>query len=470
MKHPNRTHLIASGAATILALAVLAWSAGDAQAQNQTYRVTAFARTVTNSGMTQVADRGPITVTDRFQRMGLTENLSSTTSLGSSNIAASSRWANSNPNDVNQGECQSEWMDRVAINAPGRNGTTGTLTVRVKTVGQLRPVLIPAETPVADLSAAIAQLTFDQFLGAGTRLQLSHSVSARGETQGTSQPFLGQEFLVQFPITFGTGHFYRLNLRVYVDAFGNSGESFEVTGNASASWGGIASVTDSDGVPVTNYTVTSDSGLDYTQSLEPRKNLWAAGDDLLVNERDDAAGEGAPVNATVPEWSYGFRSTPGGSALTLFTAAQHQNGVGHPEVDGWIPGAGVLVNAGSVPVSVDLGGGSSSEVRPGQLLMQPTGNEYAVARWTAPAAGTYAIAARWVDVQSASGNGAAGYVVVNGEQIFGGQDSSQACSRARAGPMGARSRWRRAPLCSRWARRWTSSSARTVMRMPTSLR
>ena len=307
-----RLHLLSIYGSLALFFGVL-FPAGDVQAQNQTYRVTAFVQTATNTPRSQVADRGPITVTDSFQRMGLRQRLSSTTSLGSSVIDASSKWVDSNPNDVNQGECQSEWMDRVAVNSPGRNGTTGTLTVRITTGGQLRPVLQPANTPiVADLGAAIAQLTVDQFLGAGTRLERSHTVNARGETIGTSAPFLGQEFLVQFPITFGTGHFYKINLRIYVDAFGNSGESFEVEADATAAWGGIASVTDSNGAPVSDYTVTSDSGGDYTRSLEPKKNLWAAGGDLLANEENDASGEGEPVNATVPSGVTVFVPRPAG--------------------------------------------------------------------------------------------------------------------------------------------------------------
>ena len=151
-------------------------------------------------------------------------------------------------------------------------------------------------------------------------------------------------------------------------------------------------------------------------------NLWAAGRDLTRNERADLAGEAQPVNATVPEWSYGFRNTPGGSALTLFTAAQHQNGLGQADIDGWSAGVGVSVsvNTGSGPVSLP----GSEPLQPGQLLVVPTPQEFAVARWTAPETGTFAVAARWVDADERGGNGAAGYVVLNGQQIFGGQDSA----------------------------------------------
>ncbi len=150
-------------------------------------------------------------------------------------------------------------------------------------------------------------------------------------------------------------------------------------------------------------------------------NLWAAGRDLARNELADLAAETQPVNAIVPQWSYGYRATPNGSALTLFTAAQHQNGLGQSDIDGWSAGAGVSVSVNTASGSVSLPG--SEPLRAGQLLLVPTPAEFAVARWTAPEAGTFNVAARWVDADKRGGNGAAGYVVLNGQQIFGGQDS-----------------------------------------------
>ena len=90
-----RLHLLSIYGSLALFFGVL-FPAGDVQAQNQTYRVTAFVQTVTDTPRSQVADRGPITVTDSFQRMGLRQRLSSTTSLGSSVIDASSKWVDSN--------------------------------------------------------------------------------------------------------------------------------------------------------------------------------------------------------------------------------------------------------------------------------------------------------------------------------------------------------------------------------------
>ncbi len=149
------------------------------------------------------------------------------------------------------------------------------------------------------------------------------------------------------------------------------------------------------------------------------RELWGAGPDLSSNELGDLPAEQNGINATANAWSYGTRSSFLGTALTVFSAGQHQNGIGHADVDGWAPDAAVLVNKGSSPVTIDLAGETSIPVRPGQIIVEPTGSLYPVVRWTAPEAGTYNVAARWVDLDSTIGNGAAAHVLVNGVEVFG---------------------------------------------------
>ena len=62
--------------------------------------------------------------------------------------------------------------------------------------------------------------------------------------------------------------------------------------------------------------------------------LWGAGLNLRANERPDNASEGEATNAKVPQWSYGYRSAAAGTALTLFTPAQHINDPSG--LEGWI--------------------------------------------------------------------------------------------------------------------------------------
>lgn len=177
---------------------------------------------------------------------------------------------------------------------------------------------------------------------------------------------------------------------------------------------GVVSVKDASGNPVSGYELTSRSGTTYG----PRK-LWAAGVDLITNEIADAPEEKNSTNATNPMWSYGYRSGALGTAFTPFAPEQHQNGVGHPEVDGWSAGAAVLANTAGADVTLALDGVTSKTVRAGQLVLQPSATQYAVVRWVAPEKGTYSIAARWADIDASGGNGAAAHVVVNGVEVAG---------------------------------------------------
>lgn len=149
------------------------------------------------------------------------------------------------------------------------------------------------------------------------------------------------------------------------------------------------------------------------------RELWGAGPELSENEAGNLPAEEDGVNATSPAWSYGHRSTFLGTALTVFTPAQHQNGIGHSDVDGWVPNAGVLVNKGVAPAVLSLSGETTIPVLPGQIILKPATGAFPVVRWTAPEAGTYNIAARWVDLDNSVGNGAAAHVVVNGVEVFG---------------------------------------------------
>ena len=157
--------------------------------------------------------------------------------------------------------------------------------------------------------------------------------------------------------------------------------------------------------------------------------LRSAGRDLARNEVPDRAAEVNAVNASVPEWSYGYRNSAAGTAFTLFTAAQHTNSsrgrAGNlnqpsPAMQGWDPDAVVLVNTGLAPVLYNYGFGPLRPIFPGQMFMHPSqANAFAVARWTAPAAGSYRILAKWFDLDAGGGNGASAHVVINGKEVFG---------------------------------------------------
>jgi hypothetical protein len=146
---------------------------------------------------------------------------------------------------------------------------------------------------------------------------------------------------------------------------------------------------------------------------------WDAAADLLANEKPDGgAQELANPNATVPQWSYGYRETAGGAALTLFSAAagEHTNAIlGNESLEGWASPAGAF----TIPfVYVDV-----TQADPAGLGMHPA-NEgdartYDVVRWTAPTAGTYDVAATWQDADAGGGSGAEAFVVLNGTSVAG---------------------------------------------------
>ena len=318
--------------------------------------------------------------------------------------------------DSADGRAAVQFLDRITVNAPGRAGQAGVMTVAVESFGSVTATSARNDGTNFPVAQARANLSV---------LKNRSAVATYSEYAGTdgfitdTPKFLNTVVTQQVSFTFGTP----FEIGVVIGGSTNAYDRFPAAAvsDVNSNWGGITAVKDANGADVTGYTVTSVSGKDFTKPFgPPPKQVWSAGEDLVLNERTDAATDSESTNAKVPQWTYGYRETAAGAAFTPFAASQHQEGVGHPDVDGWIPGVGILVNTAYLPRSLDLGG-SSKEVLPGQVIMQPTATEFAVARWTAPEAGTYNIAARWVDVQVASGDGATGHVVVNGQEIFGAQ-------------------------------------------------
>lgn len=149
--------------------------------------------------------------------------------------------------------------------------------------------------------------------------------------------------------------------------------------------------------------------------------LWAAGRDLLANEKPDRAAEANAINATVPEWSYGYRSIAASTNLTLFPPAIHVNGArGIEGFDGWLGASegSLLVNTKSEPIILNFGFGNLKPFYPQQMYLHPSSSNFMVARWTAPATGDYRFVADWLDLDNHGGNGGSGHVVINGTEVF----------------------------------------------------
>lgn len=142
---------------------------------------------------------------------------------------------------------------------------------------------------------------------------------------------------------------------------------------------------------------------------------WAAGRDLAANELAGSATELTNPNATVPQWSYGTRSTQtsGTNELNLFVPSEHENRPA--EWDGWWrqPGhatIGAVTRALGCPAPTGV-------IRHDEILIHPPSSGFTVVRWTAPVAGLFSITALWQDVDWNGGDGSNVSIVKNGTTV-----------------------------------------------------
>lgn len=165
------------------------------------------------------------------------------------------------------------------------------------------------------------------------------------------------------------------------------------------------------------WAAVAAAGVGAVWAAPAHAQTWDAAADLRANELN-GSNELLNPNGTVPEWSYGYRETPGGAALTLFSnaAGEHTNAAfGDENLEGWNSPGGAF----TIPfVLVDI-----TNADPPAILMHPqdeaAARTYDVVRWTAPAAGTYDVLATWVDSDAGGGNGAEAFVALNGTSVAG---------------------------------------------------
>ena len=145
-----------------------------------------------------------------------------------------------------------------------------------------------------------------------------------------------------------------------------------------------------------------------TQSAKP---AWNAGNDLTANERPNGPQELINPNATVSEWTYGYRPTVGGTALTLFVGpGQHFNDyLGYPSFDGWVPQGGpstAQVNPGTSPLVFNLGFGPLVPLQPKEMDVHPGIDGAIGCPLDRPYSSLFTIDAYWNDIDPNGGNGA----------------------------------------------------------------
>lgn len=157
---------------------------------------------------------------------------------------------------------QASFRDNLTIDAPGRTGTSGTLTVQFHLDG-----FVTCSGGGDSSRASYADCHFE-FRKDGSILQEEYYLLYY-DGSGEGNNFLGQQRTVAVPFTFGTPFEIRLFIETAARAYNYRGADAVGDLEHTATWGGFVSVTDATNTPVPTFTATSGSGVDFTQPITP---------------------------------------------------------------------------------------------------------------------------------------------------------------------------------------------------------
>jgi hypothetical protein len=190
----------------------------------------------------------------------------------------------------NVAQAGSRWMDSWTISAPALTGTAGTLNAAV-TVDADSLVDVNATTPAGLYALAVAGWSFRVDGGGFNVVDATggRQIDEAGVVQGYGDPgtFNFQvDFIYGQPI--GWDIIFVATSQVYgwVDDGGGLFGTAEVLFQNTIQWQGISSVLDANGQPV-DFSFTSDSGVDWTQSVPLQAvplpaSVWLLGSGLLT--------------------------------------------------------------------------------------------------------------------------------------------------------------------------------------------
>jgi hypothetical protein len=268
------------------------------------------------------------------------------------------------------------YRDNRVTNAPGRTGQAGFVTIKFTITGNL--VIDAISGPGDNVHRARARfelwITSDAGGPSGGSIK-EQGIYANGQPYGCDAcaEFLNIEQTVTYPVIFGTPYDFDLlliagaGLRAFT---GWTGGRVVADLGSTATYGGIVSVTDANGNPITDYTDTSTSGTNYVgpivpQCATPPTTLagWWPGDGNATDIRGSNNGtlqSGATFAAGRVGQAFSF---PGAGARIRVphAAALDFNATQDYTVDFWMkagpqsaPATLVEKNGGTYPYSVQL--------------------------------------------------------------------------------------------------------------------
>ena len=143
--------------------------------------------------------------------------------------------------------------------------------------------------------------------------------------------------------------------------------------------------------------------------------IWDAGTDMY-----NSFVPGPATNPNGP-WSYGTAVDTSGTITSFSTTdAGMGNQMFWNGVDGYGSTAMPMIAVNTNSVALNEGGTWTFNLAPKEIAMQPgnSGSNSVSVRWTAPAAGTYNVAATWTNIANGGGDGVDAILAQNGTSLF----------------------------------------------------
>jgi hypothetical protein len=270
-------HIALFSCATALTLGLLA---GAAPAQAASTYATLFARAGSGAADSRSGNNGEtisLSVRDgSISNVGGTSDASATVSASIGKLKAATRATGKTVGATRnfaggQAYADARWFDNITI-VGGPTGTRGSLTALLAISGSSLDTRLAGNRN--DSASVNMAFTLTTFFRTGFNIVANNATGTFIDPPKSLLLNIGFIFGSPTPIGFQLTTFVRSNASTEwfgSGAFADSGLDY---GNTVA-WDGITGVFNQTGAPITNYSVLSESGFDYTQSAVPEPATWA---------------------------------------------------------------------------------------------------------------------------------------------------------------------------------------------------